>query len=145
MMPTRRKGGSNLAGYSWGMAARLTHCAAGATLRSPQGLRQGTSGSPARLDGSRGMSCHYATGAPSGAKCHIVASTAHVERGQARGGAYTSKVHCGRARGTQDACSVPRTMLGGRTSTMASAVRTRPPTAAPWQSLMCTATRLCPV
>ena len=40
----------------------------------------------------------------------MTASTAHVEKGHARGGVYTWMVHCGRARRTRDAWSTPRTM-----------------------------------
>ena len=56
------------------------------------------------------MSYAVPVGASSGARCHMTVSTAHVEKGHARGGVCTWMVHCGHARRTRDAWSTPRTM-----------------------------------
>ena len=67
---------------------------------------------------SRDIASTLAVGVASGARCHMMARTAHVEKGQARGGAYTWIVHCGRARRNRDACSVPRTRSATTIRTM---------------------------
>ena len=46
---------------------------------------------------SRAISSPVPVGASSGARCHMPASTAHVEKGNARPGSYTWMVHWGRA------------------------------------------------
>ena len=72
----------------------------------------------------------------------MTASTAHVEKGQALGGVYTWKVHCGRARRTRDAWSTPRTISAARTSTIPEGSTTIPSAGPPWRPRVCNATSL---
>ena len=96
-VPVCRKWRALLSGCSWRVAARLNHSAAGATGRPPRGLRQGKSWSVCQAWRSGAISSAVPVGTSSGARCHMTASTAHVEKGHARGGVYTWMVHCGRA------------------------------------------------
>ena len=66
----------------------------------------------------RAISSAVPMGASSGARCHMTASIAHVEKGHARGGVYTWMIHCGHDPRTRDAWSTPRTMSAARTSTI---------------------------
>ena len=97
---------------------RLNPSAAGATGRLPWDLRQGKSWSAGQAWRSRAIFSAVPVGASSSARCHMTASTAHVEKGHALGGVYTWMVHCGRARRMRDAWSVPWTMSAARTSTI---------------------------
>ena len=84
-----------------------------------------------------------AAGVSSGAKCYIMARTAQVEKGQARGGLYIWMVHCGHARRTRDACSTPRTMSAARTNAIALGATMSRSAGAQWWPLMCRATSVC--
>ena len=74
----------------------------------------------------------------------MTASTAHVEKGHARGGVYTWMVHCGRARRTRDAWSTPRTMCAARTSTIPEGSTKIPSAGPPCRPRVCKATAACP-
>ena len=119
--------------------------AAGATERPPQGLRQGKTWSVGQAWKSRAISPAVSVGASPGARCHMTASTAQVEKGHARGGLYNSMVHCGRARRTRDAWSTPRTMSAARTSTVPEGSTTIPSAGPPWRPRVCKATSAWPV
>ena len=75
----------------------------------------------------------------------MTASTAHVEKGHARGGVHTWMVHCGRARRTRDAWSTPRTMSAARTSTIPVSSPMIPSAGLPWRPRVCKATSVWPV
>ena len=75
----------------------------------------------------------------------MTASTAHVEKGHARGRVYTWMVHCGRARRTRDAWSTPRTMSAARTSTIPEGSTPIPSAGPPWWPRVCKATSAWPV
>ena len=90
------------------------------------------------------MSSAVPVGASSGARCHMTASTAHVEKGHARGGVYTWMVHCRNARRTRDAWSTPRTMSAARTSTIPEGSTMIPSAGPPWRPWVCKATAACP-
>ena len=88
-VPVYRKWRAMLSGCCWRVAARLYLYAAGTTGRLPWGLRKGKSWSAGQAWRSRAISFAVPVGVPSGARCHMTASTAHVEQGHARGGVYT--------------------------------------------------------
>ena len=77
------------------------------------------------------MSSAVPVGAFSGARGYMMASTAHVEKGHARGGVYTWMVHCGCARHTRDAWSPPRTMFAARISSIPEGSTTIPSASPP--------------
>ena len=144
-VPVCRKGRPLLSGCLSRVAARLNPSAAGATGRPPWGLRQRKSWSAGQAWRSRAISSAVPLGLPSGARCHIMASTAHVEKGHAHGVMYTWMVHCGRARRTLDAWSTPRTMSAARTSTIPVGSTTIPSAGPPWRPGVCRATFVRPV
>ena len=72
------------------------------------------------------MSSALAAGVPCGARCHLMASIAHVEKNQGRSGVYTCMVHCKCACRTLDARSTPQTMSAASTSTTPVGAPTRP-------------------
>ena len=115
-----------MTGCRWRVAARLNPSAAGATGRPTGGLRQGKSWSAGKVWRSRAISSPVPVGASSGARCQMTASTAHVEKGHARGGVYTWMVQCGRAPRRRDAGSTPWTMSAARTSTIPEGSTTIP-------------------
>ena len=90
------------------------------------------------------MSSAVPVGASSGARCHMTASSAHVEKGHIRGGVYTWMVHCGHARRTRDAWSTPRTMSAAKTSTIPEGSTMIPSAGPPWRPRVCKATAACP-
>ena len=134
------KGRAVLSGCHWRVAARLNPYAAVATWRRPCGLRQGKSWSAGQPWRSRAISSTVPVGVPSGARCHLMASTAHVEKGHACGGVYTWMVHCRRARRTQDAWSTPQPMSAARTSTISVGPTAIPCAGPPWRPWVCRAT-----
>ena len=76
----------------------------------------------------------------------MTASTAHVEKSHARGGMYTWMVHCGRARRTRVAWSIPRTMSAARTSTIPEGSTMIPSAGLPWSPAVqghCRLSRVC--
>ena len=85
-VPACRKWRALSSGCRWRVAARLSPSAAGATGRPSRGLRQGKSWSAGQVWRSWAISSAVPVGASSGARCHMTASTAHVEKGHARGG-----------------------------------------------------------
>ena len=144
-VPVCRKWRALLSGCRWRVAARLNPSAAGATGRPPWGLRQGKSWPTGQVWRSRAISSAVPVGASSGARCHMTASTPHVEKGHARGGVYTWMVHCGRARRTRDAWSTPQTMSAARTSTIPEGSTMIPSAGPPWRPRVCKATSAWPV
>ena len=74
----------------------------------------------------------------------MTASTAHVEKGHARGGVYTWMVHCGRACRTRDGWSTPRTMSTAGTSTIPEGFTMIPSAGRPWRPRVCKAPAACP-
>ena len=143
-LPVCRKWGALLLGCRWRVAARLSPSAAGATGRPPRGLRQGKSWPAGQVWRSRAISSAVPVAASSGARCHMTASTAHVEKGHAPGGVYTWMVHCGCARRTRDAWSTPRTMSAARTSTIPEGSTMIPSAGPPWRPRVCKATAAWP-
>ena len=123
----------------------MSPSAAGATGRPPWGLRQGKSWSAGQALRSRAISSAVPVRVPSGARCHMTTSTAHVEKGHARGGVYTWMVYCGRARRTRDAWSTLWTMSAARTSTIPVGSTTIPAAGPPWRPRVCRATFVWPV
>ena len=111
----------------------------------PPGPRQGKSRPAGQVLRSRAISSAVPVGASSGARCHITASTAHVEKGHARGGMHTWMDHCGHARRTRDACSNPRTMSTAMTSTIPEGSTIIPSAGPPWRPRVCKATSAWPV
>ena len=112
-VPVCRKWRALLSGCRWRVAARLNPSAAGATRRPPRGLRQGKSWSVGKTWRSRAIPSAVPVGASSGAKCHMTASTAHVEKGHARwrgvhldGPLWARASHAGRVEHPSD--HVPR-------------------------------------
>ena len=89
-VPVCRKWRALLSGCRWRVAARLNPSAADATGSPPWGLRQGKSWLAGQAWRSPAISSAVPVGASSGATCHMTASIAHVEKGHARGGVYTS-------------------------------------------------------
>ena len=87
-VPVCRKWRALLSGCRQRVAARLSPSAAGATRRPPRGLRQGQSWPASQVWRSRAISSVIPVGASSGARCHMTASTAHVEKGHAPGGLH---------------------------------------------------------
>ena len=81
----------------------------------------------------------------SGARYHIKASTAHVEKGQARGGVYSCMVPCLRARCTWDVSSMLGTMSAARISTIPLGSTMSPSAGSPWQPRVRKVTYVCPV
>ena len=84
-------------------------------------------------------------GVSSGRRCHMTASTAHVEKNHAHEGVYTWMVHCCRARRTRDAWGGPRTMSAARTSTIPVVSTTIPSAGPAWRLRLCRATSAWPV
>ena len=84
-------------------------------------------------------------GVPSCARGHMMASTAHLEKGHARGGVYTWMVHCGHVLRTRDVWSTPRTMYAARTSPKPVGSTLNPPAGPPWRPRVCRATYVWPV
>ena len=144
-VPVCRKWRSLSSGCRWRVAARLKPSAAGATGRPPWGLRQGNSWSACQAWRSRAISSAFPVGVPAGARCHMTASTAHVEKGHARGGVYGWMVHCGCARRTRDAWSTLQTMSAARTSTIPLGSTTIPSAGPPWRPCMLKATSVWPM
>ena len=91
------------------------------------------------------MSSSLAAGVLSGARCHIMASIAHVERGKAYRGVYTLTVHCRRARRTRDTCSTPRIMPATRSSTTPLGFTLRASADLPWRPQMSRTPSVCAV
>ena len=112
-----------------------------AALRSAPG-KSWSAGQACR---SRAISSAVPVGVPSGARCHMTASTVHVENGYARGGVYTWMVHCGGAPRARDAWSTPLTMSAAWTSTIPMGSTTIPFAGLPWRPRVCKATSVLPV
>ena len=143
--PSAGRGAPFCRGAAERVAARLRPSTVGATGRLPLGRRQGKSWLVGQVWRTLAMSSMLAAGVASCARCHIMASITHVEKGQARGGEYTCMVHCGRARRTRDAWSMPRTMSAARTSTIPLGSTMSPSAGPPWRPRVCRATSVSPV
>ena len=139
-IPVCRKGYAHLSGCRWRVAARLNPSAAGASGTPHLGLRHGKPWSAGQAWRSRAILSEVAVGVPSGARCHMTASSAHVEKRHARAEVHTCIVHSGRARRTQDTWRTPGTMSAARTSTVPVGSTTIPSAGLPWRPQVCRAT-----